>query len=265
MKSILAACVCLLAASVLAQQPSAQQPPPPPAAPAGATPPEARKTMTPEERRQHIMEMVGGFVTKPTKLPGVLFLNLQQRVPHDFVAATARTIADSAKFKYSTEAAGGEAGAMIARALARTNDVGLVIAIVDEPGAPSLLTAQDAGWARVNVAYLATDNPGDERLRERLIRQLWRATGLVFGAGYSLQFPGSVMRPIRSLADLDAIAGRSYATDTLQVILKSAEQLGIANMRPFTYKVACEQGWAPAPTNQWQKAIWDAAKGGGTQ
>lgn len=49
------------------------------------------------------------------------------------------------------------------------------------------------------------------------------------------------------------------------MILKSAGQLGIANMRPYTYKLACEEGWAPAPTNQWQKAIWDAAKGGGTK
>ena len=28
----------------------------------------------------------------------------------------------------------------------------------------------------------------------------------------------------------------------------------------MTYKEACEEGWAPAPTNEIQKAIWDKVR-----
>jgi len=114
----------------------------------------------------------------------------------------------------------------------------------------------------VNVAALSADGSDMEKLKERLIKQLWRATGLVFGAGYSQQFPTSVMQPARSLDALDKISGTTYATDTVQGILRSAIRLGVAGYQRFTYKQACEQGWAPAPTNQWQRAIWDAVKAG---
>ena len=27
-----------------------------------------------------------------------------------------------------------------------------------------------------------------------------------------------------------------------------------------TYKKACQEGWAPNPTNEWQQAIWDETR-----
>ena len=34
----------------------------------------------------------------------------------------------------------------------------------------------------------------------------------------------------------------------------------IGRTRRASYKVACEEGWAPAPTNDFQKAIWEKVK-----
>ena len=32
---------------------------------------------------------------------------------------------------------------------------------------------------------------------------------------------------------------------------------GLMPWKQTTYKKACQEGWAPAPTNEYQKAIWD--------
>ena len=41
---------------------------------------------------------------------------------------------------------------------------------------------------------------------------------------------------------------------------RAMEASRIAPVRRTTYKVACEEGWAPAPTNDFQRAIFDAAR-----
>jgi hypothetical protein len=217
-------------------------------------------TMTIEQRKQHMMEQVGGLITRPSSEPGVLFLNLQNRVSSDRVRLVVDTIGHSAKVKHHLETNKGKGQNEIMRALARTNEVGMVVAIIDEKDQPSLLMSQDQGWAQVNVAALMTDRPDAAKLDARLTKQLWRATGLVFGGGYSVQFSSSVMRPARTLEALDAITGQTFATDTVQVILKSAELMGIGNDRLYTYKKACEEGWAPMPTNSFQKVIWEEAR-----
>lgn len=230
-----------------------------PAAQAPEKPKQARQ-MTPEERQMDIMRKVGGFVVKPSNLPGVLYLDLQDRLPHDFIAEKAKDIANSAKFKAMCESDKGDSQKAINKALERKKDVALVIAVVNEKGQPPVLLSPDQGWIKVNLDFLLSDNPDEARLKERMSRQMWRATGMIFGAGYSQQFATSVMQPVRKLADLDAITGHTYATDTVQTIFKTANQLKIANVRPTTYKRACEEGWAPMPTNEWQKAIWEATK-----
>jgi hypothetical protein len=163
--------------------------------------------MTPEQRQQKMMQTVGGMLEKTTALPGVLYLNLQKRVDADYIASTAKTIANSSRFKHTTETREGNGRLEILKALAKTNDVAIVIALVDDPGQSSLLMALDQGWVQVNVAALVTDEPNMEKLKARLTKQLWRATGLVFGSGFSQQFPASVMQPVRNLAALDAIPG----------------------------------------------------------
>ena len=35
------------------------------------------------------------------------------------------------------------------------------------------------------------------------------------------------------------------------------EKLGVTKMEKTTYLRACKEGWAPAPTNEVQKRVWD--------
>jgi len=43
-------------------------------------------------------------------------------------------------------------------------------------------------------------------------------------------------------------------------IRKTAQKMEIANSILVPYRKACEEGWAPMPTNAIQKAIWDEVK-----
>ena len=45
-----------------------------------------------------------------------------------------------------------------------------------------------------------------------------------------------------------------------KMIVANCNKRGIPTLRHGTYRSACEHGWAPAPTNDVQKAIWEEAK-----
>ena len=64
------------------------------------------------------------------------------------------------------------------------------------------------------------------------------------------------MRDVKSLADIDRMPER-FGLDTIAHIRNSAPFYGLVPWYQTTYIKACEEGWAPAPTNDIQKAIWD--------
>lgn len=128
--------------------------------------------------------------------------------------------------------------------------------VVDDPKLPMSLVAPEAKWAMVNVAPLKTDK--EQFFRARVQKATVRGLAYVLGAAdsqYPLALTGCVTKP----EDLDAIV---YATklpiDTIGKIAKYAPNLGITPYRQTNYKTAVREGWAPQPTNEFQKAIWDS-------
>ena len=79
------------------------------------------------------------------------------------------------------------------------------------------------------------------------------------GAANSAYQP-CVMRDIQSLSDLDEKPIAIISPEPLMRIDPTLRKLGLAKTRRATYKRACEEGWAPAPTNDWQKAVWQKVK-----
>lgn len=45
-----------------------------------------------------------------------------------------------------------------------------------------------------------------------------------------------------------------------QMIMGVAKKAGMQSPRRVPYKIAVKEGWAPAPTNDYQKAIWEKVK-----
>ena len=131
--------------------------------------------------------------------------------------------------------------------------------VVEMPGWPISLVAPEGGWAMLNAAALAADHPGKNVFSKRLTRGMWRAFAFTFGAGDAM-FDGCVTKPVSSLAELDALPGDGISPGLDDRIIKHLKGIGVKPARRTTYKRACQEGWAPAPTNAYQKAIWEQVK-----
>ena len=145
------------------------------------------------------------------------------------------------------------AGAEYAKGIA-----GAVIAFVGNDKTPTLLSAPEDCWSIVNAKKIASDNPSAEVFSDRIEKEAWRALVLAMGGINSQQQP-CIMRTIRKPVHLDAYPVKVPSPEPFGHLMKSLREYG---MRPYlrgTYLEACKKGWAPAPTNDLQKAIWEKA------
>lgn len=120
---------------------------------------------------------------------------------------------------------------------------------------PTLLVAPENEWASVNTDKLGVDNPSADVFNSRLSKELSRAVALVLG-GSDSSVDSCLLMPITSLPDLDN-APDSLSPEPLGKMASYSEKKGYSQIRRVTYKKACQEGWAPAPTNDIQKVIWD--------
>ncbi len=65
------------------------------------------------------------------------------------------------------------------------------------------------------------------------------------------------MRNMVTLKDLDKCKVDRPGPSTLNSSHESAIFFGIEPLKVASYMRACQEGWAPAPTNDIQKAIWN--------
>ena len=134
-----------------------------------------------------------------------------------------------------------------------------VVLIIDCAGKPTLAAYPEDAIAVVNVANLKT---GDAALYEqRVSKETWRGVALALG-GFAATAPNgriikSLLSPVYSVRDLDAMKAVALSPSQCGAIYESVEILGLQAAKPTPYSVACRQGWAPAPTNAIQRAIWD--------
>ena len=261
MKSIATAAAfalfCAAAQESLAAGPSA--PPPPDGVRAGAKTPGGSEPQQKRRKRrpltqQEQMEKFGGFVEPKYSGRYLYFVDSQGRVPVEAVAWVASQVRIALSLPTRVERGAASTGPG-----ATPPEAGGTIFAVDAEGEPALLVAPDDGWARVNVAALAADNASAEVLEARFKKELWRAFVMLFGGGNSLN-EWDVMRPIRSAKDLDASEAVVSSPEPFNVMLAGAKTAGIVPVHRTTYLNAVRLGWAPAPTNEFQKAIWDKVK-----
>lgn len=185
----------------------------------------------------------GGIVYSLPKGKVIEVINRQSVVPQSSLQAAA----DSVKFHSILP---------INFVSEKSDKAGVVIEIVNEGSAPVILAAPDNGWAKLNVARLMEDVPTDIIRNQRVVKQFWRTLGAAMGVGVSA-FQPCLMRNMTTLKDLDKCKVDRPGPSTLNSINESALFFGIEPLKVASYMKACEEGWAPAPTNDVQKAIWD--------
>lgn len=141
----------------------------------------------------------------------------------------------------------------------KKGDVGAVLLFCERESYPTLSAFPEDCVAVVNLTPF--QSPDYATYRRRLVREFWRGLGFALG-GYGNQVQsGGVMQPVYSIADLDNLPGFSISPMGINSIVMNKVRVGIHRKNPVPYSRACREGWAPHPTNDVQRALYDRFMG----
>lgn len=148
------------------------------------------------------------------------------------------------------------AGDALAEGRAAAKDASGVVMLVDGAEDAPLMTAYpEEHLALVNMTVLSKNASSGVR-QDRVEKLTWRAIGHLVGCGAPDGYT-CVMKPLKNIADLDAMPNKFIHPASFFKARPYFDMCGVTPARKGTYESACQQGWAPAPTNDIQKAIWD--------
>ena len=131
------------------------------------------------------------------------------------------------------------------------NDAKAVVIVVDNATDPAILVAPEDKWAKVNIGKFKDKNV-KSRTQMELLRAFCYLCGGI-GSEYNNPLTGFIGNP----AQLDDSPVAELPIDVINRCSPYLKQLGVIPYIESTYRKACREGWAPAPTNDVQKAIWE--------
>ena len=94
-----------------------------------------------------------------------------------------------------------------------------------------------------------------EMVRIRTRNEFARVFAMLCG-GFSSQFQAPLTNKIKSVNDLDECLA-DLPVDVVARVSTYLDFCGVKAEKKITYRRACQEGWAPQPTNSFQKAVWD--------
>ncbi|MEI6647832.1 MAG: hypothetical protein WCP12_17480 [bacterium] len=148
----------------------------------------------------------------------------------------------------------------IARAALQDKGVGVAIIVLEEGmDAPMLSVFPEDRMAFVNATRICA-GANKEVSEKRISTEIWRAISFAAGGVNSYAPHCALSSTVLEPKDIDQLSARVASPEVCEQVSKSAEKLGLARVKVTTYRMACMQGWAPMPTNSFQKAIWEEVK-----
>ena len=208
--------------------------------------------MTPEERELLIQQKVGGLIEIEAK-GSILVVNCQHLVAMESITNTIALVRKNLQTK--VDVVEGMFSVETAKRELTTRNGTAGIFIIDAPSLPISLVSLEESWGMVNVGKLQ-EGASSDILAKRTAKEFNRVLSAVFGGGLSSQ-KSSIMRPMTKASDLDKAINTWIPFDTLGVVFNALPEYGITHRKRIPYLKACQEGWAPSPTNEYQKAIWD--------
>ena len=176
----------------------------------------------------------------------IVYVDCKSGVPEKWIRFSMNYLAEETNFKITLKR-----GAFALPSPAVQGSASLFL--IDDPAFPPMLVAPESRWAMVNMAPLKV---ADKRLFEnRVKRQLSRGFAFLCGGGES-QFDGSLMSVVKT-EQLDRQEDHRLPVDVLGRFVGMMKHAGVTPAIYGDYEMACQEGWAPAPTNDAQKAIWE--------
>lgn len=203
----------------------------------------AQNKLTPAER----IAKAGGEVIKPGSFAGkVSIVNQQNHLPESDCEAIAALLATETECNFVVDS--GE-------------NATIKLYLIDDAKEPIMLLAPEDHWGKLNLARMVEDLPGENAKQKffvpRARKMIIKALSLLIGGGSS-QFPGNIMNAA-TMRQLDH-CGESIPVDMVENYTIYLKAIGVTPMKKTTYRRAVREGWAPAPTNAVQQAIWDKIK-----
>jgi hypothetical protein len=204
-----------------------------------------------DKRQLSRIERAGGWVIQPSKGKVIRIINTQKKVTRASLEETANQISQVTSFPVIvTDSLEQDPVKLI------NNDTAAVVIVTESDRKERILIAPENGWSIVNVRAIGLDGADDARVSIRTAKEVWRAAAMMLGASDSMMQP-CLLTPIHSIADLDANHCAMPSMEHFNKMINNAKKLGVEVRRKVSYRKACQEGWAPAPTNDIQKAIWD--------
>jgi len=221
--------------------------------------PRGGKNISLEERRLLVQQKTGGLVRHVTGEKIFLVLNFQKKVSHEVINEMAKNISQAMMFSCDVEQVDAtDVRKAIHSQLAKSN-VGVVLAITDSPDEDGLIIAPENRWAIVNTRRLEEGSPEKVKLDERFRKEIWRAIGYLMGSNNQAS-QSCLLQANKGGKELDLINSIAIDSNIFANIMAVSKAWNLKIATPSTYRKACEEGWAPMPTNNFQKAIWEEVK-----
>lgn len=218
----------------------------------------SKRYTTPEEIAAHLKRAreirykhTGGQVVRPGSQKGsIVYVNCQKSAPDEWINANATNFAAMTKFAISVESG--------TFSLPNPKVAGTAsLFVIDDAAMPSLLSAPEQKWVMVNIAPLKSGRGEKEAFfRARVAKQLTRGFCLLAGSQTS-NYPNSLVGCVTKPDDLDQFVDCTLPVDVIARFKPYVSGYGITPADECLYIEACQEGWAAAPTNDVQKAIWD--------
>lgn len=213
-----------------------------------------------EAFRQKMYARTGGMIARPHAAGGKFtFVNMQGIVPMKDIEEPVSTMVRVLSHDVTLEAPAAKDGALSIPKipdLVKAQQARGAIFLVEDDSLPSVLVAPESGWGIINVKFLNSDKPNPLLLAQRVRREMWRTFAMVNG-GANTRMGKCVLQTVLSLKDIDALQAEAFCPEPVNHILAHLDALGVKKYQHTTYANACREGWAPPPTNDVQKAIWD--------
>lgn len=198
----------------------------------------------------------GGLLVKPGSGTGkVVVFNAQDKWPKDKVQSFFDELAMLFRIKIDVEESDPIELGKFTETMTSKNAIAAIQLIDNGVGMPKSLVSYEDAWGIVNVGSFSSTSPMlyDGRMK----RLIFRTFALTCGIG-DPQSIGSAMWPAKDELAFDALYLPDRALPNIIIpIERHLQKLGLTTTEVKTYKTACEQGWAPPPTNDIQKTIWD--------
>ena len=193
----------------------------------------------------------GGLVSYPGAKRGkIVFVNAQSKAPADWLDEIAKFHAR--ELKVDIEVSTGTFQFPDTKVLGNAS-----LFVIDDPKMPSILHAPEQKWTMINIAPLTEGNGSKPAFfSARVKKELTRGLCLLAGTQTS-NYPESLLGCVTKPSDLDKFADWELPVDIPERFLPYLAGFGIKPNELVTYRKACQEGWAPAPTNDYQKAIWE--------